>query len=97
MTDQPGAPMPIYGFLQPGERTERAFSCPLDDEHVAILQRTPGQDIRIAEQTDRSIVLENTGEGMAPYLVHFPTQAFVRAALGAKELVGYLAGLRGKK
>jgi hypothetical protein len=90
-------PDALFGILQPGERTTRMFSRELDSEHAAILQRAPGSGLRIAEQASTEITLENTGDKPSPYIVLFPTKAFVRAAAGAKELVGFIAGLRGKR
>jgi hypothetical protein len=87
----------LFGMLQAGERTTRVFSRELDDQHVAVLQRAPGSGVRIAEQSSTDIALENTGEAMSPYIVLFPTRAFVKAAAGTKELVSFLAGLRGGK
>lgn len=97
-TDAPNAaPEPLWGLLQPGERTTRVFSAPLQGTYVPLLQRIPHSGVRIAEQSDHDITLENTGSSMSPYLVLFPTQALLRAAAAGKELVGYFSGLRGKK
>jgi len=91
-----GVPTALTGVLQPGERTERPFSVVLDDQHVALLLRVPGTEVRIAEQTDHSIILENQGETIAFYRVEFPTQQAVKALAGAWDVLAYATG-RGKK
>ena len=97
MTTANEGPDNLWGILQPGESTTRKFSCALGSGHAAVLQRVPHSGIRIVEQTADRIVLENTGPAPSPYLVLFPAKELVNALLGAKEVVTYLAGMRGKR
>lgn len=84
-----GCPSPLYGILQPGERSTRRFSCPLDDNHVPLLQKLTGS-VRIAEQSAEEIVVENTGPSTAFFAVWFPTQQGARAVVGIGEVLGFI-------
>ncbi len=87
----PQIPTAIWGVLQPGETTTRAYSCPLPEQYCAILQKKPGDQVSIVEQSDETITVTNQGPRPAFYLVLFLANASIRAVLGAKEVVTFLA------
>lgn len=94
---EPTIPATLYGLLAAGERTTRPFSCPCPDTHVPMLQAREG--VKITEQSTTEVLLENTSAAPAMFLVVFPSREFVKAALAAKELGGFLYrhATRGRK
>jgi hypothetical protein len=87
----PQVPQALFGVLQGHETTTRAYSCQLPEGYCAILQKKPGDNVLIVEQSDTVITLSNQGDGSAFYLVLFLANTAVRAVLGAKEVVTFLA------
>lgn len=83
--NEPGCPDTIGGFLQVGETSTRQYSCPLAKEYAAVLQNQPGGGVKIVEQTNESITLENRGARVAGFLVHFPTLGMVQLFSGLKQ------------